>query len=170
MDSKHLDSMEKMKKRKEVKFEKAKICPFCGNNMKYVYGEMYECPGCGRKEPTDFGKVRDFLDTNGPQPAIVIADATGVSLDVIDGFLKQGRVEIPDGSDVYIKCQRCGTDIRYGRYCPECMMKIAKNIGQAMWSPDLGEKPHNKPDMAGRMHSIGREDETSSVWKTGNYK
>ena len=29
--------MEKMKKRKEVKFEKAKICPFCGNNMKYVY-------------------------------------------------------------------------------------------------------------------------------------
>ena len=45
MDSKHLDSMEKMKKRKEVKFEKAKICPFCGNNMKYVYGEMYECPG-----------------------------------------------------------------------------------------------------------------------------
>ena len=117
--------MEKMKKRKEVKFEKAKICPFCGNNMKYVYGEMYECPGCGRKEPTDFGKVRDFLDTNGPQPAIVIADATGVSLDVIDGFLKQGRVEIPDGSDVYIKCQRCGTDIRYGRYCQECMMKIA---------------------------------------------
>ncbi len=28
MDSKHLDSMEKMKKRKEVKFEKAKICLF----------------------------------------------------------------------------------------------------------------------------------------------
>lgn len=76
----------------------------------------------------------------------------------MEDFLKQGRVEIPDGSDVYIKCQRCGTDIRYGRYCPECMMKIAKNIGQAMWSPDLGEKPHNKPDMAGRMHSIGRED------------
>ena len=47
---------------------------------------MYKYPGCGRKEPTDFGKVRDFLDTNGPQPAIVIADATGVSLDVIDGF------------------------------------------------------------------------------------
>ena len=66
--------------------------PFCGNNMKYVYGEMYECPGCGRKEPTDFGKVRDFLDTNGPQPAIVIADATGVSLDVIDGFLNRGEL------------------------------------------------------------------------------
>ena len=109
------EEVKKETKKKEVKFEKAKICPFCGNNMKYVYGEMYECPGCGRKEPTDFGKVRDFLDTNGPQPAIVIADATGVSLDVIDGFLKQGRVEIPDGSDVYIKCQRCGTDIRYGR-------------------------------------------------------
>lgn len=42
------------------------------------------------KEPTDFGKVRDFLDTNGPQPAIVIADATGVSLMFIGGFFKTG--------------------------------------------------------------------------------
>ena len=48
-------------------------------------------PGCGRKE-LFWEKVRDFLDTNGPQPAIVIAE-TGVSLDVV-WILKQGRVEI----------------------------------------------------------------------------
>ena len=157
-DNKMQETMEQsLKKRSQKTFEKTKICPFCGNNMKYIYGEMYECPGCGRKELTDFGKVRRFLDTNGPQPAIVISDATGVSLEVIDGFLKQGRVEIPDGSEVYIKCQKCGTDIRYGRYCPECMMQMTKNIGQALWSPEMGEKPQNKPDMSGRMHTLDRD-------------
>ena len=66
---------------------------------------MFECPSCHKKALSDFGLVREYLDKNGPQPAIVISDATGVKVEVIDKFLRQGRVEIPDGSDVYIKCQ-----------------------------------------------------------------
>ena len=133
--------------------------------MVYIYGEMYQCPVCGRKELSDFGKVREFLDANGPQPAAVIADATGVSLHAIDQFLRQGRVEIPDGSDVYIKCQNCGTEIRYGRYCPECMAKISKNINAAMWNQDVGEKPKMKHNAAGKMHTL--ED---SKKRRGGYK
>jgi predicted amidophosphoribosyltransferase len=141
-------------KRRAATFEEAKKCPACGFNMKYIYGEMYECPECGTKMLSDFGKVREFLDIHGPQPASIISEATGVSLHVIDGYLKQGRVEIPDGSDTYIKCQGCGTDIRYGRFCPECMMKLSKNISQAMCNPDIGEKPKLKKDAAGTMHTM----------------
>lgn len=59
-------------------------------------------------------------------------------------LLRQGRIEIPDGSDTYIKCQKCGTDIRYGRYCPDCMLKIAKSVNGVMWMEDVGEKPTHK--------------------------
>jgi predicted RNA-binding Zn-ribbon protein involved in translation (DUF1610 family) len=153
-----LERMRKMNEqheaRKQPTFDRSKRCPSCDVEMRYVYGETFECPVCGRKELSDFGKVREFLDRNGPQPASVIADGTGVSLLVINNYLKQGRVEIPDGSDVYIKCQSCGTDIRYGRFCPECMMKITSNIGRAMCNPDMGEKPKIKRDAAGTMHTM----------------
>ena len=58
--------------------------------------------------------IREYLETHGPQNAVTIADATGVSVKTIQKFLYQGRIEIPDGSDSYIKCQMCGADIRYG--------------------------------------------------------
>lgn len=136
-------------------FDMAKKCPDCGTPMKYIYGEMFECPSCHKKALSDFGLVREYLDKNGPQPAIVISDATGVKVEVIDKFLRQGRVEIPDGSDVYIKCQSCGTDIRYGRYCPECMAKMTKTLGKELLVSDMGERPTRK-EMSGKMHILDK--------------
>ena len=132
--------------------ERAEICPECKSPMRYIYGEMFECPNCGRKEPSDFGKVKEFLDVNGPQTALVISDETGVTVEKIEQFLHEGRVEIPDGSDIYIRCQSCGTDIRYGRYCPDCMIKLTKDLGKAMMNPEVGEKPTNKSKYSGKMH------------------
>lgn len=132
-------------------YENIKICTLCNCHMDYIYGEMFQCPSCGRKERTDFGKVREFLEIAGPQPAVIIAENTGVSLKVIDKFLRQGRIEIPDGSSVYIRCQSCGTDIRYGRFCPDCMLRLSKSISQAMLAPEVGEKPRTK---SGKMHTL----------------
>lgn len=147
---------------KKGSFEMGKLCSECRIPMKYIYGEMYQCPSCGTKELSDFGKVREFLEKAGPQPAVIIADATGVKLSVIDNLLRQGRIEIPDGSDVYIKCQSCGADIRYGRYCPECIARTTNNISQAMLAPEMGERPRSK---SGRMYTkestsafVGRKD------------
>lgn len=149
------------------RIERIKFCPTCGEPMKYMFGEVYKCSKCGRSELTDFGKVREFLEKSGPQPAVVISRETGVELNVIDKFLREGRVEIPDGSDIYIKCQSCGTDIRYGRFCPECMMKISKDIGQAMLAPEVGEKPRIK---SGKMHTLEESDRAKRFSKDKNKK
>ena len=69
-----------------------KECPKCGTRMIYAYGEVYECPKCGNKEFTEFGKIRDYLEKHGPQNAVTIADATGVSVKTIQKFLYQ----VPD--------------------------------------------------------------------------
>ena len=50
-------------------------CKKCGTGMVYAYGEIYECPKCGAKEYTDFGKVREYLEAHGPQNAVTIADS-----------------------------------------------------------------------------------------------
>lgn len=130
-------------------------CPDCNIPMKYIFGEVFECPSCKRQELTDFGKIKEYLEKAGPQPAIVIANETGIPVKVIDNFLRQGRVEIPDGSAIYIKCESCGVDIRYGRYCPECMARMNKEAGgKSVFMSEVGEKPTSKGGMAGKMHIL----------------
>jgi len=128
-------------KKKLNLLENVKVCSECGIPMKYIYGEMFECTSCGKKELSDFGIIKEFLEVNGPRPAIVIHDETGIPVEYINKLLREGRMEIPDGSIAYIKCQKCGTDIRYGKYCPECMLTLTNNVSQALWMPEAGEKP-----------------------------
>ena len=59
--------------------------------------------------------------------------------------------------DMMPRCPDCGIHmkyIRYGRYCPDCMVRMTKELGKAMLMSEVGEKPTNKPDMSGKMHIL----------------
>ena len=45
------------------KYDMMPRCPDCGIHMKYIYGEMFECPVCHRQEQTQFGKVQWLFQT-----------------------------------------------------------------------------------------------------------
>lgn len=142
---------------KLVQQRKMEKCELCHNKMKYEGGGRYRCVYCGMEVLDDFGKLRQFLEENGPTPEAIISQATGVSMDKIDSFLRKGRVEIPDGEKYYLNCERCGCDIRYGRYCPECATMEMRDNFNASYQ-DVGERPKQRynPEMAGRMHFINR--------------
>ena len=148
------ESSVKRKKKKKIEElkEKNNVKKVILASSRAVYGEgKYECPKCGNKEFTEFGKIRDYLEKHGPQNAVTIADATGVSVKTIQKFLYQGRIEIPDGSGSYIKCQMCGAEIRYGRFCPECSAKLSRDNSSMVY---VGEKPKHKMDYNGKMHTL----------------
>lgn len=120
------------------------ICEKCKGKLYFMGGGRYKCNDCGNEVLDDFGKVKEFLEENGPSPSAVISENTGVRQDVIATFLKKGRLEIPDGSPCYIKCERCGCSIRYGRFCPECIQKLAGGI-KVIFNEEMGEKPKKEP-------------------------
>ena len=93
----------------------------------YISGG-YVCEKCGNETFDDFGKIKAYIDEHGPSPGIVISEATGVPIAKINRYLRQGRIEIPDGSGEYIPCEKCGQPIRYGRFCPACAAQLAKSI------------------------------------------
>ncbi len=134
---------------------KPTICSRCGTELRYRSHGEYICDHCGNVERDDFGKVRHFIELNGPTPAILISEGTGVAIDIINRFLRQGRVEIPEGSDMYIKCENCGTDIRFGRYCPACAAKLTKKLQGAF---EAGEVPKSKvkSEDDSKMHFLGK--------------
>lgn len=143
-----------------AKFEKSliglnfTICRKCGGKLAFKGAGLYICEECQEEFLDDFGKVRAFVEENGPKPAHDIAIATGVRLHDIQEFLKAGRLEIPENSEIFIKCNKCGCDIRYGRFCPECAAKLAGGIKQAFLAGEIGERPKKR----GKMHSAGQED------------
>lgn len=145
-----------MKDRRNIDLEKLIIsnkpivCEACGGKLFYVGSGSYECNSCGLKVYDDFGKVKHYLEEHGPTPAIILSEATGVDLEIIEMFLKQGRVEIPENSPYYISCEKCGCSIRYGRFCPPCVKELSGGI-RAMLIQDMGEKPKHEPKLNGQM-------------------
>ncbi|MGN0369756.1 MAG: hypothetical protein ACI4EW_04350 [Butyrivibrio sp.] len=141
--------------RKELKPDiKPVRCSVCGGTLTYKSHGAYVCEECGNMEYDDFGKIRAYIDENGPTPAAVISAATGVPIQKINNYLREGRVEIPEGSNIYIKCENCGQDIRFGRYCPECAAKLSKNLSGVF---EAGEIPKKSSAKTGRMRFISRD-------------
>ncbi|BBF41942.1 flagellar protein [Lachnospiraceae bacterium KM106-2] len=136
--------------------DKKLFCKKCGAPMEYKYAGIYGCTECEYTFMDDFGKVKNYINLHGPTSGAIISDATGVSLEKINGFLRKGRVEIPEGSEFYIKCERCGTDIRYGRFCPECVRELAGKITVAFTADEIGEKPKHK--QGGKMRFFHKYD------------
>lgn len=130
------------------------FCKECGGKLFYQDSGEYLCADCGAAELDDFGKIKRYLDKNGPSPAVFIAKDTGVALEIINLFLKNGRLEIPEGSNFYIRCERCGCSLRFGRYCYSCTKELAGQLKGALFE-QMGEKPKAGPKKEdGKMHFL----------------
>lgn len=133
-------------------------CSKCGGKLFYLNSGKYQCDSCGEIVLDDFGKVKEFLEENGPASAVTISAVTGVQREIIEMFLKKGRLEIPEGSKYYLQCEKCGSSIRYGRFCPSCVQELAGGI-KAVFSEDVGECPKYRlnSERTAKMHFLNRK-------------
>lgn len=133
-------------------------CKVCRGKLAYVSGGRYKCEECGREELDDFGRIKEFLDEHGPSTSYEIEKGTGVHPEVIQMYLRKGRIEIPDGSEHFIKCEKCGCNIRYGRFCPACAKQLAGNI-KAVFNEEVGEQPKrvSEDTSGGKMHFLNKK-------------
>lgn len=128
----------------------------CGGKFFHIGGGNYKCQHCNKILLDDFGKVRRFLEENGPAPSVIIAAATGVDTEVIGYLLKDGRVEIVEGSKYYLQCTKCGCSIRSGRFCMECARELAKDVEEILYN-EIGDKPKYEVKQTGKMHFLNRK-------------
>ena len=126
----------------------------CNGRLFHIGGGKYQCEKCDNLVLDDFGKVKEFLAQNGIMTAWEISQSTGVSLEVIEALLIDGRVEIAENSRYFLSCQKCGCAIRSGRYCMDCARTLAQGI-QKIFYNEVGEKP-KRPNAEGKMHFLNR--------------
>jgi len=127
-------------------------CRNCKRLFKYPgFGNKY-CPDCMKIDEENREKVKAFLRENGQSNMYEISLGTGVSEKDIKQYLRDGMLEIPEGSPIYIKCESCGCPIRSGRWCPDCAKRLEEDLKGTYVG--VGEVPKMYVD--GRMHFLNR--------------
>lgn len=103
-------------------------CKQCGGVMVYKGVGEYQCEECGFEDYDDYGKVRLYIESHRGATAAEIEAEVGVSQRSIRQMLRESRIEVAEGSKVFLHCEICGKEIRSGRFCPECEMKVHRNL------------------------------------------
>ncbi len=110
------------------KYHVPQVCKVCGGVMIFKGVGEYHCEECGAVDYDDYGKVRLYIEEHPGANAAQVEDNTGVSQKVIRCLLKEGRIEVAEGSKSFLRCEICGKTIRSGQFCPECEKKVHTRI------------------------------------------
>lgn len=121
-------------------------CSKCGFDMKFKGVGSYQCERCHHVEYDDYGLVRNYIEIHPGASTAEVSDATGVEQRQINEMLRDERLEIASDSKVFLKCDGCGKEIRFGKYCVECSKLEA--AARARKSRDK-ERERRKDSMSG---------------------
>ncbi|BAB07343.1 hypothetical protein P4637_02260 [Halalkalibacterium halodurans] len=108
-------------------------CPVCGEL--FVKALRPICNKCFRKREENYEKVSTFLRKKSNRMATVteVYEKTGVSIQDIEQFIREGRIQLKQFPNLGYPCESCGATIREGRLCHGC----ADNLKAGL---DAGEK------------------------------
>ena len=106
------------------KYHVPQFCKVCGGVMVFKGVGEYHCEECKAVDYDDYGKVRLYIEEHPGANAAQVEENTGVSQKIIRRLLKDGRIEVAEGSKSFLRCEVCGKSIRSGQFCPECETKV----------------------------------------------
>lgn len=86
------------------------------------------CNECLKKEEEKFELIKAYLKENPDSSLIKVSEETGVTVPEIERFLREGRLEVTTGMGDYLKCMKCGSPIKTGKYCPDCEKKVMDDV------------------------------------------
>ena len=130
---------------------KVETCLRCTRLFQYVGFGVHYCTRCKEIDSKDYELVKQYIYEHPKCNMEQVEEHTGVPIKVQERYLREGRIEITEDSPIFIKCEMCKEDIRYGYYCVECAQKLIKMKNYKSVAVYTGEKPKK----GGRMRFIG---------------
>ncbi len=97
-------------------------CKKCGRLFQ-AKDETMLCSRCNESIDDDFVKVKDYIYDNPSSSLKDVAEGTGVPADSILKWIREGKIILSDRSAIKF-CEKCGTSIVTGKYCPTCVAKL----------------------------------------------
>lgn len=114
-------------------------CRRCGRIYNYISGPPI-CQDCRQADEETFKRIKEYLYKYPGATLTQVATDCEVSVEKIKMFLREGRLEITEGSNIILECEKCGKSIRTGRFCQECQNDLSSDISGSMGKSDKHEE------------------------------
>lgn len=105
-------------------------CVECGKI--YSYDGFNTCQQCRRNEEKEFQKVKDYIWENSGAGILEVSEETEIPTKKIIEFLRRGRLEIKDQSNIILPCEKCGESIQTGRFCKKCTVEMERDFKRSI--------------------------------------
>ncbi|ACL74479.1 MerR family transcriptional regulator [Ruminiclostridium cellulolyticum] len=126
-------------------------CRRCGRMYNFIGGAPI-CQDCKNADEEVFKKVKDYLYDNPGATLSQVAMELDVSVEKIKMFLKEGRLEITDESNIILECERCGKSIKTGRFCRECQNEVSVDLEKTTKTIHLDNSDQNRSNGIGMRY------------------
>ncbi|NLY42399.1 MAG: MerR family transcriptional regulator [Clostridiaceae bacterium] len=107
-----------------------KNCARCGKLFTHIAGPPL-CVKCREEDEKDFKKVKEYLYEHRGATVTEVATDLDIPVARLKRFIKEGRLEVIEDSNLLIQCERCGISIKSGRYCDRCTIELTKELKKA---------------------------------------
>ena len=85
-------------------------CRMCGHIFNYVAGPIL-CPHCREKMEAKFQEVKEYIRANPGVGIQDVAENCDVEPSQIQQWLREERLELTEGSAIYLQCEKCGAKL-----------------------------------------------------------
>lgn len=99
-------------------------CSICGRLFE-LNGFRAICPNCVEKDMHDFNRIRDYLYVHPRAKIFEVSTHLDISVPVIKRYLREGRLEIIEKQNLFLKCEKCGKPLCSGTQCEDCQKQAA---------------------------------------------
>lgn len=117
-------------------------CAKCGRLFNYMGGPPI-CQACREKEEESFQVVKDYIYEHKDANMMQISNETGVSTKLIERFIKEGRLILTEDSPIFLRCEKCGKEVKTGRFCSDCSRSLSNEMRMSSTPPK--EESSSKP-------------------------
>ncbi|KAB3527596.1 hypothetical protein [Alkaliphilus serpentinus] len=111
---------------------KIKVCRKCRAPLHENSLHNY-CEACFRKVEETFDKIRDYLKEYPASTSFEIQQRLGISMHIINNYIKDGRlIEIPN-EFLNLECAKCGCLLlsAHHKFCPPCEIEMIRSLDKA---------------------------------------
>lgn len=133
-------------------------CKKCGRIFNYAAGQVV-CAECKKDLEIKFKDTRLFIRRN-PQASIqMVSEECEVEVKQIKQWIREERLSFSKDSDVGIECEKCGVNIKTGRFCDACKADTLNDLNSVR-KPANGEPIDKVPEKETKgtgMHFMNRD-------------
>lgn len=120
-------------------------CRNCGRLYNYIGGAYRNlCPSCIDQAEIKFQEVKKYVEENPRCTMNELSEALDVSVKQIEKWIREDRLCFADDSPIGIDCEKCGVQIKSGRFCESCKFEMENQMSSLYKAVNNTQKTNRK--------------------------